>query len=329
MAELLKNLAQTTLIGAINDSVTSLTVASAMGFASGNFRILIDSEIMVVTAVSGTTLTVTRHAEGTSAAAHADAAPVYHVLTGGALDARETGDLCAYDTYANRPAAGTPGRIFLPTDGAFLERDNGANWDKFGPIWPLTPPQISDFPTWVNQSTSTVVDNKGAIYLEAITGNSESLRARVKAYPSPPFTVEMAFLPVTCCQTYGSGVGAGLLIRDSVGLKVQAYGISNSDFQINGSNYSSVTARSGAVAGWPGSGTNYQFASNLIWLKYVDDNANRVISFSADGYTWAQMVSLSRTDYLTPDQIGIFVNSLFGYPYYWNGGCTFLHWKQS
>ena len=38
----------------IDDSVTSLTVKSAVGFpTAGNFRIVIGSEIMLVTAVQG------------------------------------------------------------------------------------------------------------------------------------------------------------------------------------------------------------------------------------------------------------------------------------
>ena len=58
------------------------SVASAMGFTTGDFRILIDSEIMKVTGVSGTTLTVARHQEGTSAASHTNGTAVYHVLDG-------------------------------------------------------------------------------------------------------------------------------------------------------------------------------------------------------------------------------------------------------
>ena len=140
MAEIFKNLASTTLNGDHDDTTTSISVASAMGFTTGDFRILIDSEIMKVTSVSGTTLTVSRHQEGTAAASHTNGTAVYHVLTAGALDAHDQNDLASYDTYANRPAAGTPGRIFLPTDGIFIERDNGSTWDKFGPIWPMTPP---------------------------------------------------------------------------------------------------------------------------------------------------------------------------------------------
>ena len=103
MAELFKNLASTTLSADIDDSAHVVGVASAMGFSGGNFRILVDSEIMKVTGVSGTTLTVVRGQEGTPATAHSNGAAVKHILTAGALDAHDQNDLAAYDTYANKP----------------------------------------------------------------------------------------------------------------------------------------------------------------------------------------------------------------------------------
>jgi hypothetical protein len=82
------NNASSTLNGAINSSVTSLVVTSATGFPTvGNFRLLIDSEIMLVTAVSGTTFTVTRGIEGTAAASHSNGATVTAILTAGSLAA--------------------------------------------------------------------------------------------------------------------------------------------------------------------------------------------------------------------------------------------------
>ena len=99
MAEQFKNLASTTLNGAIDDEVTTITVASAMGFTGGNFRILVDSEIMKVTAVSGLDLTVARGQEGTNPTAHDNGATVRHVLTVGALDAQDQDDLAAYDDF--------------------------------------------------------------------------------------------------------------------------------------------------------------------------------------------------------------------------------------
>lgn len=86
-AELYANAASTTLNGGINNSVTTLTVTSASGFptGTGQFRIIIDSEIMIVTGVSGTTFTITRGAENTTAASHSNGAGVVHNVTSDSL----------------------------------------------------------------------------------------------------------------------------------------------------------------------------------------------------------------------------------------------------
>jgi hypothetical protein len=88
VAEQLANSAASTLTAAIPDAVaTSCTVANGTVFpASGNFRIIIDSELMLCTARSGNTLTVTRGAEATTAVAHSNGAAVTHVLTKAGLD---------------------------------------------------------------------------------------------------------------------------------------------------------------------------------------------------------------------------------------------------
>ena len=82
------NNAATTLDAAITTvGETSITVTAYTGFpGSAQFRILIDSEIMLVTAGAGTaTWTVTRGVEGSTAATHLDEAVVTHILTAGAL----------------------------------------------------------------------------------------------------------------------------------------------------------------------------------------------------------------------------------------------------
>jgi hypothetical protein len=75
--------AGTTLVGGIDAAVTTATVASAAGIAP-NVEIQIGAERLLVTAVVGTTLTVTRGIRGTSAAAHANAAAVTGTATPGA-----------------------------------------------------------------------------------------------------------------------------------------------------------------------------------------------------------------------------------------------------
>ena len=85
-AEQFANQAQTTLAVAIAAGDLSLSVASAAKFPTvPQFRIIVDSEIMIVTAVSGATFTVTRGAEETTAAAHLADATITHVVTAGGL----------------------------------------------------------------------------------------------------------------------------------------------------------------------------------------------------------------------------------------------------
>lgn len=75
--------------GTLTSGATSLTVATLPTYvSSAQFRIRIDDEIMIVTAIGGTgnkTWTVTRGAEGTAAASHADGSNVYLVPTAGGL----------------------------------------------------------------------------------------------------------------------------------------------------------------------------------------------------------------------------------------------------
>lgn len=84
--ELFTNGAESTLSAGINDSTTSIGVADGSVFpATGNFRIRIDDEILLVTARSGNTLTATRGQEGTTAASHDSAAAVKQILTAASL----------------------------------------------------------------------------------------------------------------------------------------------------------------------------------------------------------------------------------------------------
>lgn len=72
----------TTLNGAIDAAVTAATVRDALGFPSssafGPYRVLIDTEIVEVAAGHGTTSwsSMTRGADGTTAASHSDGATV-------------------------------------------------------------------------------------------------------------------------------------------------------------------------------------------------------------------------------------------------------------
>lgn len=87
MTEQLVNFGETTLAEALDDTEVLVDVTDDVYPASGDFRVLVDDEIMLVTDNTYPTLTVTRGAEGTTAAAHDDGAPIKAVLTAGGLDA--------------------------------------------------------------------------------------------------------------------------------------------------------------------------------------------------------------------------------------------------
>jgi hypothetical protein len=68
-------------VGSLDTTQTTVTLATIAGAPTPPFQIKIDSEIMRVTAKGGSTYTVARGQEGTTAATHNTAAPVYHPLT--------------------------------------------------------------------------------------------------------------------------------------------------------------------------------------------------------------------------------------------------------
>lgn len=125
----------TTLSGPITAGATSISVTSAADFpAQGKFTIIVDSEIMLVTGVSGTTFTVERGAEETTAATHTNNSAVTAILTKGSfldahhVDARNygaTGDGSTNDTTSLKAAlaAAVGGIVYVPV-GTFVVDDS-------------------------------------------------------------------------------------------------------------------------------------------------------------------------------------------------------------
>ena len=113
-------LAWTTLAAGIDASVTTITVASAATFpASVQFRILIENEHLLVTAgAASTTWTVVRGIEGTTGAAHASGASVYHVLTAAAL-LNSPGPMTTAGDLVYLNSALQPARLGAPSNGNY------------------------------------------------------------------------------------------------------------------------------------------------------------------------------------------------------------------
>jgi len=83
--------AKTTLSAAISTAVTAVPVTSSAGLPTGPpFTIRVDDEVMQVTALAANSLTVTRAANGTTAASHANGAEVVYTTKDKAVDDSST-----------------------------------------------------------------------------------------------------------------------------------------------------------------------------------------------------------------------------------------------
>lgn len=123
------NAAATTLSAGITSGATSLTVSGSNGFpSSAQYRILIDSEILLVTAgAGGGTWTVTRAQEGTSAAAHASGAPVTQVLSAGAIQNMTFSGNISGSSTTSAPAAGGASALPATPTGYLTVTINGTS----------------------------------------------------------------------------------------------------------------------------------------------------------------------------------------------------------
>ncbi len=308
----------------IDNDDLALTVKSAVGFPTGgNFRIIVDSEIMLVTDVQGKTFTVTRAQEGTSAASHDADAAVFHVLTAGALAQRDI-EQFATGVVADRDVAGQAGRLYLPTEG-YVARDTGLDWERMF-FHRFAPPVIGDF-TWVNQGAATVEDIKGMTVLTTPSvASGENLRCLVKSAPATPYEITVALLAQSPIYTTGSTLPHyGICLRDSASGKLLIYGFGYNNYPSR-FQYAQMTNPTTLATGgivdvvapqhWP------------RWLRVADDGTNRRVYVSGDGVKFNLAVDAElRTAFLTADEVGVFANS-------WKNTyvprvISFLHWRES
>ena len=330
MAEKFSNNAVNTLSAAITTTTaTSLTVTDATGFpATGNFRIKIDSELFIVTGVAGNTFTVTRGAEGTTAATHANGSAVIHLLTKGGLEARVASRF-VYDLYANKPAAGVKGRLFLPTDGLFLEYDDGAAWHQYGPFRRFKAPPQTGW-SWINQGNATATFNGGALMLEDpdLDANSPQLRLYVRPLGAGTTTIIAAFSYNGIVSM--NGPRAGFCMRDVGGaddgnFSTIGYRLTYSSQTplLEYVNYTSPTA----VESNPSlDGRNLWPSWRVFWIKFEWAGTDKRFHYSVDGVNWIRWDSVSFGSYNTPSQFGIFIDPLNNFQ---KISMSLIHWEES
>lgn len=217
------------------------------------------------------------------------------------------------------PAFGTAGNLYLPNDGYWLQRDSGAAWVPWGPIYPMTPPIDGDF-AWVNQGGASVVTANGGIFLRAPAVASANYRIKKKAAPATPYTVTAAITPMSVALNYQQ---AGILFRQSSDGKFVTFGLeyATAGVVLAVYKYTGVTAFSASYTS-----RGFLQGQQPIWLRITDDGTNRICSWSMDGQNFIQFHSVGRTDFITADEVGFYCNDSTNT---YDAGNLLLSWKET
>lgn len=218
----------------------------------------------------------------------------------------------------SEPGSPSSGDLDFYNNGFGVSRYSGSAWVPWGPIWPLTDPTTPSW-SWVNQGSATVATTNGAVFLNGTADASANLRIRVKSVPTAPYIVTAAFIPLLTTANYS---GAGLILRNSGSGNLVLFDYLGDTNVVEASKWSSPTA---AVAAYSVNSA-FRFFNPVFWFRIEDNNTNRIFSVSADGVNFAVIFTVSRTDYITPDQIGFFVkdqNATYA------PAMTLLSWKES
>lgn len=265
-----------TLNGSITSGDTSLTITSGTSFpSSGDFRVVIDSEIVLVTAVSGTTWTIVRGQEGTTAAAHSNGAGVDLFLTTGSLDRAYQDGFTLPDYPYNR----------------ILDQGVTATASSF---------------TWYNQGSTTCADaDDGGLIMTVPTEATPTVRGKYLTAPATPWKatayVQFGHGFKNWDATDGSYIG--IFGRESSTDKLY-YLLLRSDRHALWRMTNSTTFSAEVDT----------YLANLesdCWFQLEDDGTNVRGHISKNGYDWEEAWNEGRTSFMSGgiNQIGFAVMS--------------------
>lgn len=171
------------------------------------------------------------------------------------------------------------------------------------PVFPFVEPIDGDF-SWINQGGASVVVTGAGIEFNAPLNAGASVRLRVKSSPSTPYTVVVAIKLGWIINTANTQLG-GVGFRESGSGKFVSFlfGRTAAGLGFKVSKWDSPTVFSAHYYDVIELSSVNQFPPDLLWFKIADDGANRICSISYDGFTFIQIHSVGRTDFLTADQL--------------------------
>jgi hypothetical protein len=308
---------------------TSMVLTTGQGArlpSSGDFWIMTPDTappnriIWKVTARSSDTLTVVYDNSYGADANLTTGTRLMWSLTAEALTQLKTDVIGMFGTFANLPSA-TIGVVRYDFTNSYYSHavSDGTDWHYFFPgLGEASRPKLADF-TWINQGAATADDTYGYITIEAPANSADSMRMLVRSVPATPWTLTMGFTSLAV------GVDApklGACYRESATQKVVTVACRVAQ-QIGMARYTNATTYAGSneVDFY----IIYAAQNAPLFLRLSDNGTNRVTSRSTDGRHWTVIGTISRTDFLTADQVGVFVNPASAtYP----AKIHLFHWKM-
>lgn len=229
-----------------------------------------------------------------------DATYVVEDANGSLTDEVLTTTLLARGAIASLPAATKDGREYQTTDSPYRFKDTGSAQIPFLGLRQVTLPPAAGW-SWINQGGATISSSNGGVLLIAPPAAPPNLRGRIMAAPSTPWAVEAAFSASIIAA--GDGL-AGLLFRENPTGLLHTFAWNGIKVAISKyNNAASFNSDYTTQDVW------LSLPYGLIWLRIEDNGTNRLCRVSADGYTWSSIHVVSRTDFMTANQIGYFIQA--------------------
>ena len=289
----------TYLVGTIADTDTSLSVTSGTtGFPpGGNFTVLVDYEILLVTAVSGASWTVSRGQEGSVAASHTNSA-IYMPLTAAALQrlvvTLHGGTLVESRRRFNFLDTASLVWTFTddPTNGKIDISAVASGSGSGGGGYEVAPPApaLTDF-TWANQDTAFATSQINGVGLWDDAHNSPNMRCLVSNTPLP--AVPWRVIARLDCYSDLNNNDYGLFIVTGDGNGFETISRFQDKIYLN----RGTAGPTGSVT-TPASQTLVQYAYDTKWFRISQHDSKRWFEVSKDGYSWT--VVQVYWDYLAP-----------------------------
>ncbi len=284
--EQLMNNAATTLTVGVDGAATVLSVASTSVLpTAGDFRLLVEKELVLCTAVTGNTLTVVRGIEGTTATSHASSAAVVHVLTQAGVQAFLRDNIPLVDTQPPLRLTDSDGNPLTASSFTVIKSGSTPCIKQLGP--------------------TITVNRRG-------TNGSNYATWLTRPLPSPfPYVV-------TACVG-GMGVSGAANLNAGLGLCNSTTGVgvallySPITSQLTVQQFSAVGTASAATWGntnW-GSTPIVSFLPRM-WLRLCCNGVTAVFSVSSNGLTWVPIqyqILSSLFGSSLPDKIGFLAQS--------------------